>query len=83
MFALSDGYNSLVAYLIGYTVGVLDTRGVDYSDKFHKWLMKKQKTESSVFWSEYIRYIMADEDEEKARQLLFDLFEEFLNQEKE
>jgi hypothetical protein len=77
------GYIPLVSYLLGYYDSISHAKGVDYLDKFQKWLMKKQKTESSLHWSEYIYRIMADEYEEKARQLLFDLFEEFLNQEKE
>jgi hypothetical protein len=81
----STGYRLLAYYLHGYCDGVSTMKGIDYEAKFHKWFIKKRKKykESSFHWSGYIIYVMAGGDDEKARQLLLDLFEEFLNEEKE
>jgi len=67
-------YTDLKNFLMGYLMCLDDVSSSSYNIDFSKWLSNK----TSLLWTEYI-YILANEDDKKAIDILLNEFKGFVD----
>lgn len=67
-------------FLIGYLYGVGDIAGIPYNRAISDWLRETHNIGSALIWTEYIFHIVANGDEKKAYDLLFDTIKKYFHE---
>ena len=75
---IAEGYTPLVSFVGGYGLALRDSFQVDLLSEFQNWIKAKQKREFAMHWSHYILIEMAEDNEQKATDMFFELMSEFL-----
>ena len=75
----SDGFESLVAFLVGYSEAIKRTVGVDLMSLFQEHVKSVYEADFSVFWPYYLLDEIADADEERATELVFSTLNDFIS----
>lgn len=78
MYVFDNTYNSLVSFLMGYQYAFLKSSGIDLSNEFQNWLRKEFETYFSVHWSSFILTELANGEEDKAKIILLNSLDDFL-----
>jgi len=63
-------YNELKSFLLGYLTCLDESYNFSINIYFSEWLNKKYK-KTSLFWSEYINEILAENNDKQAIEILF------------
>lgn len=77
MYCQSDTYQSMEALVSGYFLGLDTTLKLDLSAEFRHWIFNRSP-KMAASWSECILTIMAENDELRAREILFSELKAFL-----
>lgn len=72
-------YTSICSYLLGYMDGIGLESQPTLNLGFTYWLQRVHGRKASVRWPLYIRHIMANEDEEQAKEILFAQLQMFIH----
>jgi hypothetical protein len=78
MYLFKDDYFVLVHFLIGYELALEEERLKLDIINFQSWFKQRIEKRNNVHWAIYIYEKMAFRDEAKAIELVFNLFEEYL-----
>jgi hypothetical protein len=76
MFFVNPNYRELSSYLFGYLTCIDDIHSTYINNLFSGWLNRNKK--SSLFWTEYILRISANDNEKNAYEILIKEFKIFL-----
>lgn len=79
MYGVSDSYQELSALITGYFLGLDTIRKIDLNNHFRNWIHTKSP-KVAVTWQESILRYLADNDEVRAREILFSELKAFLKQ---
>ncbi len=77
MYGLTDSYESIASFISGYFLGLDTTYKMDLNKRFADWILEKAKRPVSS-WHECILRFMAENDETRAREILFSELKAFL-----
>jgi hypothetical protein len=72
------GYISLLDFIEGYLFCYKDLKNINVSNNFQMWLHSKLNVKFSLRWGYYFLQILAKNDEKKAKEILFDYWDEYL-----
>lgn len=79
MFLKKSDYLNLSLFINGYLYALDNLFEINYNNDFSDWL-NEQNRKTSLFWSDYIFLILAEEDDGRAYGLLLDKLIEFIKQ---
>lgn len=79
MYILEANFSGMSNFISGYLLGVDTTLSLNLNAEFSEWLNSKGK-QTSLFWTAYIKVILANQDDALAYQLLFEKLKEFLGE---
>lgn len=83
MYGVTDSYRELAVLLNGYFLGLDTTLKMDLNNGFRDWIHAKSPKPAAT-WQESLLLFLADNDEARAREILFSELKAFLaNQIKE
>lgn len=77
MFFLNPNYPELSSYLFGYLTCIDDIHSTSINNIFSEWLNNRNR-KTSLFWTEYILRISANNNEKNAYEILIKEFKLFL-----
>lgn len=77
MYTMSDSYEAVSALISGYFLGLDTVLKMDLNAQFRDWIVLKAK-KPTAYWSEGILRVMAENDEVRAREILFAELNAFL-----
>ncbi len=77
MYGVSDTYRELAALINGYFLGLDTTLKMDLNTDFRNWIQAKSPKPAAT-WQESILRFLADNDEVRAREILFSELKAFL-----
>lgn len=77
MYCQSDTYQSMEALISGYFLGLDTALKMDLNAKFRDWIYARTP-KMAALWSECILRFMAENDEVRAREILFSELKAFL-----
>jgi hypothetical protein len=75
-----DTYWYLTAYIDGYFAGIYTCQNNDIFSQFTSWIEQKTNHSFSVHYSQYILEYLANNNEDKAVEILLDYLEAFFNE---
>lgn len=78
MFFVNPNYRELSSYLFGYLTCIEDIYLISINNIFSEWLNSKDK-KTSLFWTEYILRISANNSEDIAYVILIKEFKLFID----
>jgi len=78
MFFVNPNYRELSSYLFGYLTCIEDIHLISINNIFSEWLNSKDK-KTSLFWTEYILRISANNSEDIAYVILIKEFKLFID----
>jgi hypothetical protein len=73
------GYISILDFIEGYLSCYKDLKNIDISNNFQIWLHDKLNVKFSLRWGYYFLQILAKDNEQNAKKILFDYWEEYLD----
>jgi hypothetical protein len=79
MYVQGGGYLALSSYILGYFSGIESATGTDYLEGINPWMSERFGQKSSCHWTAYIELLLAKEDEEQAKVIIFDVVFEYLD----
>lgn len=77
MYGVPDSYKELSALITGYFLGLDTTLKMDLNNHFRNWIQAKSP-KIAVTWQESILRFLADNNEVRAREMLFSELKTFL-----
>jgi hypothetical protein len=78
MYVTDRSYLTLSTFIDGVLSGMAIGYGKDYFEGINPWMSERFGQKSSSVWTFYIWQLLAKEDEERAKQLLFEVLFEYL-----
>jgi len=75
----SEEFDSLVAFLVGYSEATKQNSGVDLMSLIQEYVKSAYNAEFAILWPYYLAEEVAKGDNSRSNQLVFDMLDAFIS----